>query len=50
MQPSVVIIGAGYVGLPLAIRFAQKKRPVCALDIDSDKVAALNQCRIYINK
>jgi UDP-N-acetyl-D-glucosamine dehydrogenase len=50
MQSKVAIIGAGYVGLPLALRFAKKGWPVCVIDVDSEKVDALNQCRSYINE
>ena len=44
----IAIIGLGYVGLPLALRFSGSGVPVLALDIDSAKVAALNQGQSYI--
>ena len=34
----MAIIGAGYVKLTLAIRFAQKEKLVCTVDKDSDKI------------
>ena len=44
----IVVIGLGYVGLPVAARFAQVGFPVTGLDIDADKVAKVNaaQCPI----
>ena len=44
----VGIFGLGYVGLPLALRFAKAGLPVLGLDIDAQKVEALNQGRSYI--
>jgi UDP-N-acetyl-D-glucosamine dehydrogenase len=38
---SVVVIGVGYVGLPLAVRAAQKNLRVIGFDIDEKKVARL---------
>jgi UDP-N-acetyl-D-mannosaminuronic acid dehydrogenase len=38
----LVIIGLGYVGLPVAARFAQVGFRVTGLDIQEDKVAAIN--------
>ena len=37
----VSIIGQGYVGLPLAVAFAEAGFPVTGLDTDPDRVAAL---------
>src|SRR2546422_1227355 len=37
----VSIIGQGYVGLPLAVEFAQAGFPVTGLDTDPDRVATL---------
>jgi UDP-N-acetyl-D-glucosamine dehydrogenase len=48
-QPKVAIIGLGYVGLPLSLQFARSGVPVLGLDIDVDKVDALNNGRSYIN-
>ena len=42
------IIGLGYVGLPLALRFAEAGYPVLGLDIDPAKTAQLNAGQSYI--
>ena len=44
------IVGLGYVGLPLALRFSEGGGglKVWGLDIDSDKVKALNAGKSYI--
>ncbi len=42
------IFGLGYVGLPLALRFAEAGYPVLGFDIDAAKVEALNAGRSYI--
>jgi UDP-N-acetyl-D-glucosamine dehydrogenase len=42
------IVGMGYVGLPLALRYAAVGYRVTGLDIDQQKVDALNQGRSYI--
>ena len=47
-QPEVAIIGLGYVGLPLSLQFARSGMSVLGLDIDLDKVDALNNGRSYI--
>ena len=44
----VGVIGLGYVGLPLALRFSQASFRVLGLDVDAAKVAALNAGRSYI--
>ncbi|MBC7225825.1 MAG: nucleotide sugar dehydrogenase [Thermoflexales bacterium] len=44
----VAIIGLGYVGLPLAVAFARAGFPVVGIDVDEEKVAALNAGRSYI--
>ncbi|MFZ5785891.1 MAG: nucleotide sugar dehydrogenase [Acidobacteriota bacterium] len=44
----VGIIGLGYVGLPLALAFAEKGFPVLGFDVDPDKVAALSRGEGYI--
>ena len=38
------IIGLGYVGLPLAIRFSEVGFKVIGFDIDDSKVKMLNKC------
>jgi UDP-N-acetyl-D-glucosamine dehydrogenase len=49
-EPSarVGIVGLGYVGLPLAVTFAQAGIPVLGLDAVADKVAEVNAGRSYI--
>jgi UDP-N-acetyl-D-glucosamine dehydrogenase len=44
----VAIVGLGYVGLPLSVQFSRSGVHVLGLDIDADKVLALNQGRTYI--
>jgi UDP-N-acetyl-D-glucosamine dehydrogenase len=44
----VGIIGLGYVGLPLAIAFAEEGIEVVGLDADGRKVAALREGRSYV--
>jgi UDP-N-acetyl-D-glucosamine dehydrogenase len=44
----IAVIGLGYVGLPLALRFARSGVEVLGLDIDAAKVESLNQGRSYI--
>jgi UDP-N-acetyl-D-glucosamine dehydrogenase len=44
----IAIVGLGYVGLPLSLQFARSGVHVLGLDIDADKVLALNQGRTYI--
>lgn len=45
---SVAIIGMGYVGLPLALRFAENGFRVTGIDIDTAKVRSLNEGCSYI--
>src|SRR6266851_2605140 len=47
-QLKVGIIGCGYVGLPLALRFAEAGRRVLGFDTDPAKVSKLNQGQSYI--
>ncbi len=44
----VGIVGLGYVGLPLAVGFAEAGNEVVGLDADARKVVALNGGRSYI--
>ena len=44
----VGIIGCGYVGLPLALRFAEQGHQVEGFDTDPEKVAKLNAGESYI--
>jgi len=43
------VIGLGYVGLPLALAYAEKNFNVLGFDIDSNKVKALNSGQNYIS-
>jgi UDP-N-acetyl-D-glucosamine dehydrogenase len=47
-QPEIAIVGLGYVGLPLSLQFARSGLHVLGLDIDPDKVRALNNGCSYI--
>ena len=44
----VVIIGMGYVGLPLAVAFAEAGFRVTGIDIDSGKITALMRGESYV--
>lgn len=44
----VAVIGLGYVGLPLLLRYAEKGYKVLGIDIDPEKVEKLNQGQSYI--
>jgi UDP-N-acetyl-D-glucosamine dehydrogenase len=48
MKRDVAIVGAGYVGLPLARTFAEAGRTVVLVDVDADRVAQLNRGESYI--
>jgi UDP-N-acetyl-D-glucosamine dehydrogenase len=43
------VIGLGYVGLPLAMEFASTGFQVTGIDIDQNKITALNDGENYIN-
>jgi UDP-N-acetyl-D-glucosamine dehydrogenase len=45
---SIVVIGIGYVGLPLALEFARARYRVTGYDKDPEKVALLNAGESYI--
>jgi len=45
---AVAIIGLGYVGLPLAVAFAEKGFPVVGIDVDRRKVEAINRGESYV--
>src|ERR1700726_302674 len=47
-QLKVAIIGCGYVGLPLALRFAEAGHKVTGFDTDPKKVSMLNAGKSYI--
>jgi UDP-N-acetyl-D-glucosamine dehydrogenase len=42
------IVGLGYVGLPLAVAFAEAGHEIVGLDTDTRKVEALNEGRSYV--
>jgi len=44
----VAVVGMGYVGLPLAVVFADAGFTVTGIDLDQNKVALLNQKQSYI--
>lgn len=45
---AVGVIGLGYVGLPLALRFAEAGIRVLGFDIDATKIRAIHEGRSYI--
>ena len=45
---SIGIVGLGYVGLPLAVAFAEAGEDVVGLDVDQRKIAALRDGRSYV--
>src|SRR4029077_17430222 len=45
---TIGIVGLGYVGLPLSLRFAEVGYKVVGMDIDAAKVESLNGGRSYI--
>jgi UDP-N-acetyl-D-glucosamine dehydrogenase len=45
---SIGVIGLGYVGLPLAVAFAEAGEHVVAVDVDEGKVASIEAGRSYI--
>jgi len=48
-ESNIGIVGLGYVGLPLAIRFSEERFPVVGFDIDEEKINLLNKGKSYIN-
>ena len=48
-QAQIAIIGLGYVGLPLAVNFAQAGYRVVGIDLDPRKVDAINRGESYID-
>ena len=48
MKPEVAIVGAGYVGLPLAQVFAEAGVPVVLVDVDADRVGAIQRGESYV--
>ena len=47
LKQSVAIVGLGYVGLPLALRFAKSGVKVLGVDVDSEKIRALAAGQSY---
>ncbi len=45
---TVAVVGLGYVGLPLAVAFAEHGFPVVGIDVDAGKVDALNRGVSYV--
>ena len=45
---AIGILGLGYVGLPLAIRFLEENHKVVGFDIDPEKIKNLNEGKTYI--
>jgi len=45
---SIGIVGLGYVGLPLAMEFAEAGEDVIGVDVDAQKVAGLRQGRSHV--
>jgi UDP-N-acetyl-D-glucosamine dehydrogenase len=48
LAPTIGIIGLGYVGLPLAVAFAQADCEVIAVDVDARKIDAIGAGESYI--
>lgn len=44
----IAVIGLGYVGLPLAVAFAEAGFPVVGIDVDASKVESIKTGRSYI--
>lgn len=47
-EARIGIVGLGYVGLPLAVAFAQEGFTVIGVDVDAGKVTSLNQGESYV--
>ncbi len=48
MSGGIAIVGAGYVGVPMAQVFAEAGHSVLLLDVDAERVAQLNRGESYI--
>jgi UDP-N-acetyl-D-glucosamine dehydrogenase len=48
MKPRIGVVGLGYVGLPLAVAFAEEGHEVVGLDLDPRKLDAVNEHRSYV--
>lgn len=49
-EAEVVVVGLGYVGLPLALAADAAGFPTCGYDVDATKVAALRAGRSYLEE
>jgi UDP-N-acetyl-D-glucosamine dehydrogenase len=49
MKRDVAIVGAGYVGVPLAQAFADAGKSVVLIDVDEERVEQLNRGESYIS-
>jgi UDP-N-acetyl-D-glucosamine dehydrogenase len=47
-RATVGVIGLGYVGLPLVLRFGEEKFSILGFDVDAEKVRKLNAGQSYI--
>src|SRR5258708_2694758 len=47
-QARVAVIGLGYVGLPLALAFAEKGFKVLGIDTDSQRIERIRSLKSYI--
>lgn len=47
-ESKVAIIGLGYVGLPLAVAFAENAIRVVGIDLDTCRVAQINEGCSYV--
>src|SRR5439155_26324558 len=47
-RATIGIIGLGYVGLPLVLRFGEEHFSILGFDVDSEKVRKLNAGESYI--
>ena len=45
---TIGVVGLGYVGLPLAVAFAEADQDVIAVDVDERKVSAIRAGESYI--
>jgi UDP-N-acetyl-D-glucosamine dehydrogenase len=49
MNPEIAIVGAGYVGVPLAETFARAGRSVVLVEVQSERVEQLNRGESYVD-
>ncbi len=47
-EKSIAVVGLGYVGLPLALTFAENNFSVIGIDIDHTKITKLNSKKSYL--